>query len=127
MYNYNTVDGKLARIEELKKYINLIGEVPGDHISYQDARGICQYLIDIKKDLESQVAYVITKNRGIKRYRYHYVEEGIWIHADNGAEADAEYRKIRKEDPAGNIELTDMVTGEKSTIMKIDIGEPVKF
>jgi len=127
MYNYNSVDGKLARIEELKKYINLIGEVPGDHIGYLDARGISQYLIDIKKDLEQQVAGAITKRRGIKRYRYHYVEEGIWIHADDGAEAEREYAKIRKDPPAGNIEIKDMVTGEKNIMYKLDLGEPVNF
>ena len=127
MYNYNSVEGKLARIEELKKYINLIGEVPGDHIGYLDARGISQYLIDIKKDLEAQVAPAIAKRHGIKRYRYHYLAEDIVIQADNGREAEREYRKLRKDPPAGNIELTDNVTGEVSMIMKIDIGEPVQF
>ena len=125
MYNYNTVDGKLARIEELKKYINLIGEVPGDHIGYLDARGISQYLIDIKNDLEKQIAPEIAKRNGIKRYTYHYLDEDIIIQADNGAEADREYKKLRKDPPAGNIELTDNVTGEVDMIMKLDLGETV--
>ena len=125
MYNYNTVDGKLARIEELKKYINLIGEVPGDHIGYLDARGISQYLIDIKNDLEKQVAPEIAKRNGIKRYTYHYLAEDIIIQADNGAEADREYKKLRKDPPVGNIELTDNVTGEVDMIMKLDLGETV--
>lgn len=125
MYNYNSVEGKLDRIEELKRYVRLIGEVPGNYIGYLDACGISQYLIDIMKDLESQVAGAISKRRGIKRYRYHYIEEGIYIHADNGAEAEAEYNSIRKEPPAGNIEIKDMVTGEVNMMMKIDIGEPV--
>lgn len=127
MYNYNTVDGKLARIEELKKYINLIGEVPGDHIGYLDARGICQYLIDIKRDLEMPCAPEIARRNKMKRYRYHYVEESIMILADDGAEAEREYAKLRKDPPAGNIELTDMVTGEKDIIYKLDLGEPVNF
>ena len=127
MYNYNTIEGKLARIEELKKYINLIGEVPGDHIGYLDACGISQYLIDIKNDLEKQVAPEIAKRNKIKRYTYHYIEENITIQADNGREAEREYKKLRKDPPAGNIELIDNVTGEKNMIYKLDLGEPVKF
>ena len=125
MYNYNSVEGKMARIEELKKYINLIGEVPGDHIGYLDARGISQYLIDIKNDLERQIAPEIAKRNKIKRYRYRYLAEDIVIMADNGAEAEREYAKLRKDPPAGNIELTDMVTGEKDIIYKLDLGEEV--
>ena len=127
MYDYNSIEGKLARIEELKKFVNLIGEIPGDHLGYLDARGISQYLIDIKQDLERQVAPTIAKRRGVKRYTYHYLEEDITIQADNGREAEREYKKLRKDPPAGNIELIDNVTGEKDLIMKIDIGTPVNF
>lgn len=123
MYNYNTVEGKLNRIEELKKFISLIGEVPGDHIGYLDARGISQYLIDIKNDLEKQVAPEIAKRRNIKRYRYRYLAEDIVVFADNGAEAEIEYNKLCDTPPAGNIELTDMVTGEKDIIYKMELCE----
>ena len=123
MYNYNTADDKLDRINHLKDLISKIGEIPGDHLSYSDARDISQYLIDIQKDLEKQVAPEIAKRNKIKRYRYHYLAEDIVIMADSGAEADREYRKLRKDPPAGDIELTDMVTGEVDMIRKLDIGE----
>ena len=128
MYNYNSVDGKIARIEELKKFINLIGEVPGDHIGYLDARGISQYLIDIKKDLEQQVAPEIARRNKVKRYTYHYLAEDIKVQADNGREAEREFKKLNNgNDPAGDIELTDNVTGRVDMIMKLDIGTPVNF
>lgn len=123
MYNYNTVDGKLDRINHLKDLISKIGEIPDDHLSYLDARDISQYLIDIQKDLEHQIAPEIAKRNKIKRYRYHYMAEDIVIMADSGAEADREYKKLRKDPPAGDIELTDMVTGEVDMIMKLDLGE----
>ena len=125
MYNYNTVDGKLDRINHLKDLISKIGEISGDHLSYLDARAISQYLIDIQKDLEHQIAPEIAKRNKIKRYRYHYLAEDIVIMADSGAEADREYKKLRKDPPAGDIELTDMVTGEVDMIMKLDLGEAV--
>ena len=125
MYNYNTVDGKLDRINHLKDLISKISEIPGDHLSYLDARAISQYLIDIQKDLEHQIAPEIAKRNKIKRYRYHYLAEDIVIMADSGAEADREYKKLRKDPPAGDIELTDMVTGEVDMIMKLDLGEAV--
>lgn len=125
MYNYNTVGGKMAHIEQIKKFVSLIGEIPGDYLSYLDARAISQYLIDIQHDLEHQIAPEIARRNKIKRYRYHYLAEDIVIMADSGAEADREYKKLRKDPPAGDIELTDMVTGEVDMIMKLDIGEPV--
>ena len=45
--------------------------------------------------------------------------------ADSGAEAAREYKRLRKDPPAGDIELTDMVTGEVDMIMKLDLGEAV--
>ena len=125
MYNYNTVEGKMAHIEQIKKLVSLIGEIPGNYLSYLDARAISQYLIDIQHDLEHQIAPEIARRNKIKRYRYHYLAEDIVIFADSGAEADREYKKLRQDPPAGDIELTDMVTGEVDMIMKLDIGEPV--
>ena len=90
-----------------------------------DARAISQYLIDIQKDLEHQIAPEIAKRNKIKRYRYHYLAEDIVIMADSGAEAAREYKRLRKDPPAGDIELTDMVTGEVDMIMKLDLGEAV--
>lgn len=125
MYNYNTVDGKIDRINELKGLISKIGEIPGTHLSYLDASAVIKYLSDIQQDLERQIAPEIAKRNNIKRYRYHYLAEDILIMADSGAEAEREYEKLRKDPPAGDIELTDMVTGEVHMIVKLDLGESV--
>lgn len=56
MYNLNTLEGKKARIEELKDLVIKIAMIPGDHLSYLDAHSVMNYLLNIKEDLEKQVA-----------------------------------------------------------------------
>ena len=55
MYNYNTLEGKIRRVEELRKLQAKVACVPGKYISYSESHAIGQYLGDIAHDLEKQV------------------------------------------------------------------------
>lgn len=55
MYNYNTLEGKIRRVEELRKLQAKIACVPGKYISYSEAHALGQYLGDIAHDLEKQI------------------------------------------------------------------------
>lgn len=55
MYNYNTLEGKIRRVEELRKLQTKIACVPGKYISYSEAHSIGHYLGDIISDLEKQI------------------------------------------------------------------------
>ena len=55
MYDYNTLDGKIRRVEELRKLQARVACVPGKFISYSEAHSIGQYLGDIISDLEKQI------------------------------------------------------------------------
>lgn len=55
MYNYNTLEGKIRRVEELRKLQNKIACVPGKYINYTEAVSINHYLGDIIYDLEKQI------------------------------------------------------------------------
>lgn len=55
MYNYNTLEGKIRRVEELRKLQAKIACVPGRYISYSEAHAIGLYLGDIAHDLEKQI------------------------------------------------------------------------
>lgn len=120
MYNLNSIEGKKARIEELTKLIVKVAEVPGDHLSYLEGRQIMNYLIDVKRDLESQLksnVYQAPK----KKYKYFFVNENLTINADNGDEAMVLYHQRFTEEPSGRINITNMITGETNTMY------PIKF
>ena len=55
MYNYNTLEGKIRRVEELRKRQAKIACVPGKYISYSEAHALGQYLEDIAHDLDKQI------------------------------------------------------------------------
>ena len=55
MYNYNTLEGKIRRVEELRKLQGKIACIPGRYISYSEAHALGQYLGDIAHDLEKQI------------------------------------------------------------------------
>lgn len=55
MYNYNTLDGKIRRVEELRKLQSRIAHVPGKYINYTESHSIIHYLGDIISDLEKQI------------------------------------------------------------------------
>lgn len=55
MYNYNTLEGKINRVEELRKLQAKIGTIPGTYLSYSEARSLAVYLSDIAADLEKQI------------------------------------------------------------------------
>ena len=55
MYNYNTLEGKIGRVEELRKLQTKIACVPGRYISYSEAHALGHYLGDIISDLEKQI------------------------------------------------------------------------
>lgn len=124
MYNYNTVDGKLDRINHLKDLISKIGEIPGNHLSYLDARAISQYLIDIQKDLEKQIK--VSKDHLVKesgyRYHYYFVDLNLTIYADNGFDAYEEYKKLGYPPYEGVIQCTDLCTGKITEQYPISIN-----
>ena len=55
MYNYNTLEGKSRRVEELRKLQSKVACVPGKYISYSEAHAIGLYLGDIIHDLDKQI------------------------------------------------------------------------
>ena len=55
MYDYNTIEGKIRRVEELRKLQARIACVPGKYISYSEATATNHYLGDIISDLEKQI------------------------------------------------------------------------
>jgi len=55
MYNYNTLEGKISRVEELRKLQSKIGSIPGTYLSYSEAVSLGHYLGDIIADLEKQI------------------------------------------------------------------------
>lgn len=55
MYNYNTLEGKICRVEELRKLQAKVACVPGKYISYSEAHAIGSYLGDIIHDLDKQI------------------------------------------------------------------------
>ncbi len=55
MYDYNTLEGKTNRVEELHKLQAKIASVPGKYLSYSEARSLGNYLGDIIYDLEKQI------------------------------------------------------------------------
>ena len=55
MYDYNTLEGKIRRVEELHKLQAKIACVPGKYLSYEEAGSLGHYLGDIAYDLEKQI------------------------------------------------------------------------
>lgn len=55
MYDYNTLEGKIRRVEELRKLQVKVACVPGKYISYEEAHVLGHYLGDIASDLEKQI------------------------------------------------------------------------
>ena len=55
MYNYNTLEGKIRRVEELHRLQTKIACVPGKYLSYSESHSIGNYLNDIIADLEKQI------------------------------------------------------------------------
>lgn len=55
MYDYNTLESKIRRVEELRKLQTKVACVPGRYISYEEAHSIGHYLDDIVADLENQI------------------------------------------------------------------------
>lgn len=55
MYNYNTLEGKISRVEELRKLQTKVACVPGKYLSYSEAHAIGLYLGDIIRDLDKQI------------------------------------------------------------------------
>lgn len=55
MYDYNTLEGKIRRVEELRKLQARIACIPAKYLSYTEAHSISSYLEDITHDLEKQV------------------------------------------------------------------------
>lgn len=55
MYNYNTLESKIRRVEELRKLQSKIGTIPGTYLSYTEAVSLGHYLGDIISDLEKQI------------------------------------------------------------------------
>lgn len=55
MYDYNTLEGKIRRVEELRKLQAKVACVPGKYISYSESYSINHYLGDIIHDLEKQI------------------------------------------------------------------------
>lgn len=55
MYNYNTLEGKIRRVEELRMLQTKIACVPGKYLGYSEARSLGQYLGDIISDLDKQI------------------------------------------------------------------------
>lgn len=55
MYEYNTLEGKIRRVEELRKLQNKIACVPGKFLNYEEATSLGHYLGDIVSDLERQI------------------------------------------------------------------------
>lgn len=125
MYNCNSVDGKLARINELKNLISKIGDIPGTFLSYTDAEAISNYLIDVKSDLEKQVKHAENlarrQARFEKTFRYHFIDEHIVVCANSGDEAAALFRSLTGQDSTGRIEITNLVTGNKNIMYPVKI------
>lgn len=55
MYDYNTLEGKVRRVEELRKLQARIACVPGKYLGYSEASSINRYLGDVAQDLEKQI------------------------------------------------------------------------
>ena len=55
MYNYNTLEAKIRRVENIRKLRAKIACIPGKYLSYAEARDLGQYLEDIEKDLDDQI------------------------------------------------------------------------
>lgn len=65
MYDYNTLEGKTNRVEELRKLQAKIACVPGKYLSYSEARSLGNYLGDIIYDLEKQIEKERKNKQGI--------------------------------------------------------------
>lgn len=55
MFNYNTVEGKQARVDKLTELIQKVGTIPGNYLSYTDARAVQEYLLECKRDIQKQL------------------------------------------------------------------------
>ena len=55
MYNYNTLEGKIRRVKELRSLQAKIASVPGRYLEYSEACSLGHYLGDIIQDLEKQI------------------------------------------------------------------------
>lgn len=78
MYDYNTLDGKIRRVEELRKLQSRVACVPGNFINYTEAYSINHYLGDIISDLEKQINKEQKAKRDIIRDKVAKVNKALF-------------------------------------------------
>lgn len=78
MYEYNTLEGKICRVEELRKLRSKIACVPGTYISYSESHAISHYLGDIISDLERQIKKEQKERQEIIRSKAEAVNKALF-------------------------------------------------
>lgn len=80
MYNYNTLEGKIHRVDELRKLQVKIACIPGRYLSYYESRTIGQYLNDIISDLEKQITEDTKKKQEMIERKAAALNKAIFDH-----------------------------------------------
>ena len=55
MFELNSIDGKIKRLEDITRLIRVGSEIPGRYLSFTDAHTVTQYLLECKRDIEDQL------------------------------------------------------------------------
>lgn len=110
MYNYNTLEGKIRRVEELRKLQVKIACVPGKHLAYSEAHAINQYLNDIAADLEKQIKEDRKKKQDMIDRKVAAVNKALFDHwgTDNAVKLWDELKKCATREEIA--ELYDFIT-----------------
>ena len=109
MYNYNTLEGKIRRVEELRKLQAKVACVPGKYISYSEAHAIGLYLDDIIHDLDKQIKEDRKKRQDMIDRKVEAVNKALFDHwgTDKAAKLWEELEKCAT--PAEIAQLYDLV------------------